>query len=357
MEIYNEESMGFLKKYLNNPSPSGFEREGQKIWVNYIREFVDDIIVDNYGSVVGVINPEADFKVVVEAHADEIGWTVKYISKSGLISVEKLGGSDVQLAPGNRVDIHTKNGIVKGVFGAPAVHVRGKEWKPMINNLSIDVGVLSDKKVDELGIEIGDPITFSEGFSILNGQRFVGRGLDNRIGGWMIAQLARLIKESNKQLPFGLYIVNAVQEEVGKNGAKMISESIKPNIAIVTDVTHDTSTPGINTTTRGDFKITRGPVLTSAPPVQKRLLSMIEEIADENEIKYQKKTAAKITGTDADVFAYSNGGTPTALISLPMRYMHTPVETVSMTDVKRIVNLIYKSLENIDPNVRFNTLD
>lgn len=357
MEIYTEESNEFLHKYLNNPSPSGFEREGQKIWVEYMKDYVDEIIVDNYGSVVGVINPDAERKVVIEAHADEIGWTVKFISKGGLIYVEKLGGSDVQLAPGNMVNIHTKSGVVEGAFGAPAVHVRGKDWKPMINNLFIDVGVLSDTKVEELGIEVGDPITFQGGLNVINNQRFVGRGLDNRIGGFMISQVARLLKENNVVLPFGLYIANAVQEEVGKNGAKMIAESIRPDIAIVTDVTHDTSTPGINPTTRGDFKITRGPVLTSAPPVQKKLLELITEVAEENEIKFQKKTASKITGTDADVFAYSNGGIPTALISLPMRYMHTPVETVSVHDVEKCVDLIYKTLISLDPEMRFNTLD
>jgi len=357
MEIYTEESNSFLHNYLNNPSPSGFERSGQKIWVNYIKEYVDDIIIDNYGSVVGVINPEAERKVVIEAHADEIGWTVKYISAAGLIYVEKLGGSDVQLAPGNMVNIHTKNGVVEGVFGAPAVHVRQKEWKPMINNIFIDVGVLSEKKVNELGIEIGDPITYKTGFSVMNNQRFVGRGLDNRIGGFMIAQVARLLKENNVTLPFGLYITNAVQEEVGKNGAKMIAESIKPDIAIVTDVTHDTTTPGINATMRGEYKITRGPVLTSAPPIQKKLLELVTEVAEKNEIKVQKKTAQKITGTDADVFAYSNGGIPTVLISLPMRYMHTAVETVSTTDVEKCTKLIYETLLSLDPNMRFNTLD
>ncbi|CAG7580138.1 MAG: Putative aminopeptidase YsdC [uncultured marine phage] len=357
MEIYNEESMEFLHKYLNNPSPSGFEREGQKIWVDYIKPFVDEIRVDNYGSVVGVINPEAEHKVVIEAHADEIGWTVKYIATNGLIYVEKLGGSDVALAPGSRVNIHTKNGTVEGVFGAPAVHLRGKDWKPMINTLSIDVGVLKQGKAEELGIEVGDPITFQDGFKVMNGQRFVGRGLDNRIGGFMIAQVARLLKENEVELPFGLYICNAVQEEVGKNGAKMLAESIKPDIAIVTDVTHDTSTPGINTVSRGDFKISRGPVLTSAPPVQKKLLATILETADEHEIKYQKKTAAKVTGTDADVFAYSNGGIPTALISLPMRYMHTAVETVSKYDVDKVTKLIYRTLETLDPETRYNTLD
>jgi len=357
LETYTDQSKEFLIKYLNNPSPSGFEREGQKMWRDYIKQYVDDIIVDNYGTVVGVINPDAERKVVIEAHADEIGWTVKYISKAGLVYVEKLGGSDVQLAPGSRVNIHTREGDVEGVFGFPAVHVRNKDHKPAINNLFIDVGVITAKKVKELGIEVGDPITFATGSNIMNGQRVVGRGLDNRIGGFMIAQVARLLQENDVELPFGLYIVNAVQEEVGKNGAKMIAENIKPDIAIVTDVTHDTSTPGINATSKGDFKISRGPVLTSAPPIQKKLLEFITSIAEDNKIKFQKKTASKVTGTDADSFAYANGGIPTALISLPMRYMHTAVETVSTFDVEKCVKLFYKTLVELDPNMKFNTLD
>jgi putative aminopeptidase FrvX len=355
MEIFDDKSMSFLERYLKNPSPSGFEREGQKIWLDYINPYIDEHIVDSYGSVIGVINPKADYKVVIEAHSDEIGWVVKFISKDGMISVEKLGASDVQCAPGKRVDILTRDGVVNGVFGHTAVHMRSKEHKPMINNLFIDVGCLKASSVEELGICIGDPIVFSEGFSILNDTKFVGRGLDNRIGGFMIAQVARLLKENNNDLDFGLYIVNAVQEEVGKNGAKMVCGNIKPDLAIVTDVTHDTSTPGVPSA-KGDYKITRGPVIPTAPPIQRGLHDHVIAVAEEEEIKFQRKVMPRTTGTDADVFAYENGGRPTVLISLPMRYMHTPVETVSKYDVEKIVKLMYKTILSLNPDINFNKL-
>lgn len=355
-DIFSEENLNFLKKYLDNPSPSGHERIGQKIWVEEIKNYVDEIEVDNYGSVSAIINPGKESRVVLEAHSDEIGWSVKYIAPNGLIYVEKIGGSDVLVTPGQEVNIHTEEGVVKGVFGCTATHIRKTDYVPKINTIFIDVGVLTEKKVREMGIEIGDPITFSSGVNFMT-NRIYGRGLDNRIGGFMLIQVAKMLKENDIELPYTLYLVNAVQEEVGKNGAKMIADSIKPNVAIVTDVTHDTTTPGISTTTKGDFKITRGPVLTHCPLMQRKLLAIIKDIAEENEIKFQKKTGVKVTGTDADVFATSNGGVPTCLISLPMRYMHTTVEMVAKQDVKNTIKLMYLTLLGLTPDIKFNTLD
>lgn len=357
MKIFTEKSEDFLERYLNNPSPSGFERSGQKLWLEYISPYIDNHLVDNYGTVVGVINPEAKFKVALEAHADEIGWTVSFISKDGLIYVDKLGGSDVQIAPAQRVKILTRKGVIEGVFGWTATHIRNRDKVPMVNNIFIDVGVLTAKKVKEMGVEIGDPIVFNDGYKRLNNKRIISRGLDNRIGGFIIAQVAKMLKESKTELPFGVYFINSVQEEVGKNGAKMIAEQIKPNVAIVTDVTHDTSTPGVNPKSKGDFKISRGPVLTQAPPIHKKVLNMLKDIADENEIKYQNKTASKITGTDADEFAYSGGGIPTGLISLPIRYMHQPSEMASTQDVEKIIHLMYHFLQELDPEIEFNSLE
>ena len=354
--LFGEDSLEFLKKYLGNPSPSGHEREGQRIWAKAIKPYVDEIRADNYGNVIATINPGKDSNVVVEAHSDEIGWCVKYISSEGFIFVEKIGGSDVLVAPGKEVNIHTTNGTVKGVFGCTATHIRRSDYVPKINTIFIDVGVLTSNKVKELGIEIGDPITFSSDVSFLE-NRVYGRGLDIRIGGFMLIEIAKMIREENIELPYTLNIVNAVQEEVGKNGAKMIAESLKPCVAIVTDVTHDTSTPLISSPSKGDFKVTRGPVLNHSPLIQKTLLEKVKSIAHDNDIKYQKKASNKVTGTDADVFATSNGGIPTCLISLPMRYMHTPVEMVAKQDIKNTTLLMYLTLINIKPDMTFYDLD
>jgi len=246
--LLNQSSLQFLENYLNNASPTGYESGGQKIWMEYLKPYVDTFITDTYGSVVGVINPDAPYKVVIEGHADEISWYVNYITDNGLIYVIRNGGSDHQIAPSKRVNIHTKKGIVKGVFGWPAIHTRnrGKEEVARIDNLFVDCGCETKEQVENLGVHVGCVITYPDEFMILNEDKFVCRAIDNRLGGFMIAEVARLLKENNKKLPFGLYITNAVQEEVGLRGAEMITQTIQPNVAIITDVCHDTTTPMID---------------------------------------------------------------------------------------------------------------
>lgn len=354
--ILNQQSFDFLEKYLNNASPTGYESEGQKIWMDYLKPYVDEFMTDSYGTAVGIINPETKYKVVIEAHADEISWFVNYISDEGMIYVIRNGGSDHQIATSKRVNIHTDNGIVQGVFGWPAIHTRNKdkETPPKLDNIFIDAGCSSKEEVEALGIHVGCVITYPDEFFVLNKNKFVCRALDNRIGGFMIAEVARLLKENNKKLPFGLYITNSVQEEVGLRGAEMIAERIQPDVAIVTDVTHDTNTPMIEKITEGDLKIGEGPVLAYAPAVQRNLRELLIKTAQEKKIKFQRAASSRATGTDTDAFAYSNAGVPSALISLPLRYMHTTVEMVHQEDVEGVIQLIYESLLKIEDGETFS---
>ena len=355
--ILNESSMAFLERYLNNASPTGYESEGQKIWMNYLTPYVDTFITDTYGSAVGVINPDAPFKVVIEGHADEISWYVNYITDDGLIYVIRNGGSDHQIAPSKRVNIHTKKGIVRGVFGWPAIHTRGRSGKEevaKIETIFIDCGCMTKAEVEALGIHVGCVITYPDEFEILNNDKFVCRAIDNRMGGFMIAEVARLLKENNKTLPFGLYIVNSVQEEIGLRGAEMITQRIKPNVAIVTDVCHDTTTPMIDKKIEGDLKMGNGPVIAYAPATQNILRELIVDTAEANKIPFQRHATSRVTGTDTDAFAYSNGGVASALISLPLRYMHTTVEMVHKQDVEHVIQLIYETLLQLENNHDFS---
>ncbi|MBB4119089.1 MAG: M42 family metallopeptidase [Mesonia hippocampi] len=354
--ILKKSSFEFLEKYLNNASPTGFEAEGQKLWMDYLKPYVDEFYTDTYGTAVGIINPKAAYKVVIEAHSDEISWFVNYITDNGLIYVIRNGGSDHQIATSRKVNIHTKNGIVEGIFGWPAIHTRDRsnEQAPKLENICIDVGCTTKEEVEKLGIHVGCVITYPDQFFILNKDKFVCRALDNRIGGFMIAEVARLLKENKKELPFGLYITNAVQEEVGLRGAEMIAEHIKPNVAIVTDVTHDTSTPMIDKKKEGDVQIGKGPVITYAPAVQNKLRELIIDTAEKKEIPFQRLAASRMTGTDTDAFAYSNSGVASSLISLPLRYMHTTVETVHQKDVENVIKLIYNSLLEIKADDDFS---
>ncbi|MCB0547244.1 MAG: M42 family metallopeptidase [Phaeodactylibacter sp.] len=357
MSVITPKSEAFLKEYLNNASPTGFEAPGQKLWLEYIKPYIDEWHLDNYGTAYGLINPGKDYRVVIEGHADEISWFVHYISDDGFINVVRNGGSDHIIAPSKRVNIHTKKGIVKGVFGWPAIHMRrGEEAVKMVpkpENIFIDVGAKDKDEVLAMGIHVGCVITYEDEMSVLNDRYYVGRALDNRIGGFCIAEVARLLKENNIELPYTLYLVNSVQEEVGLRGAEMVAQSIKPNVAIVTDVTHDTHTPLVSSKRNGDVKSGKGPSVTYAPAVHNKLLNLIIDTAEEKEIPIQREAASRRTGTDTDAFAYSNGGVPSALISLPLRYMHTTVEMAHKEDVSNVIRLIYEVLQKIENGHNF----
>jgi len=354
----NKTSEDFLVKYLNNASPTGFESSGQQIWLDYVKPFTESHFTDKYGTAVGVINPDAPFKVVIEAHADEISWFVNYIDEDGYIYVVRNGGSDHQIAPSKRVNLHTDKGVLKGVFGWPAIHVRDKanEKAPTLKNIFIDVGASSKDEVLEMGIHVGTVITFEDELFKLNNKYWCGRALDNRIGGFMIAEVARRLKENNVKLPFGLYVVNAVQEEIGLRGAEMIAARIKPDVAIITDVCHDTHSPMYDKKLDGDQKAGLGPVLTVGPAVHNNLLKMLMDVADAKKISFQRSASSRSTGTDTDAFAYSNEGVPSALISLPLKYMHTTVETAHEGDIEKVIDLMYEFLIQLPNDHDFSYL-
>lgn len=359
--VITNESFEFLKKYINNPSPVGFEASGQKLWLDYLKPYTDTSFSDPYGTAVGVINPDHPFKVVIEAHADEISWFVNYITPEGLLYLKRNGGVDHQIAPGSRVLIHGRNGLVKAVFGWPAIHTRihntdNKEPNPKVDNLFLDCGARSKKEVEDLGIHIGCVVTYQDGFDELANDFYIGRAFDNRIGGFMIAEVARLLKENNQTLPYGLYIVNSVQEEIGLRGAEMIARRIKPNIAVVTDVTHDTSTPMINKIIEGECVCGKGPSLAYGPAVHNKLLNIVRDVAEKSNIPVQYRAVSRSTGTDTESFAYAHEGCPSVLISIPLRYMHTTVEMLHKSDIEETIRLMYETLLTLNQDTDLNYL-
>ncbi|MBK9107751.1 MAG: M42 family metallopeptidase [Saprospiraceae bacterium] len=356
MKIISKSSEDFLYKYLNNPSPTGHESEGQKIWLQYIKPYLNAWSLDSYGTLYGIVNPNKPFRVVIEGHSDEISWMVNYITDDGFIYVIRNGGIDQSIAPSKRVIIHTPKGKVRGVFGWPAIHTRkGNDTNltATLENIFIDVGAKDKAEVENMGIHVGCCITYEDELFKLNDKFYTGRALDNRIGGFCIAEVARLLKKNKVKLPYSLYIVNSVQEEIGLRGAEMIAQTIKPNLAIVTDVTHDTHTPMLKTKEQGSIKCGLGPVLCYAPPVHNIFQNLVIKTAEKNKIPFQRNAASRTTGTDTDAFAYSNGGVPSVLISVPLRYMHTTVETASIEDIENVIRLIYEVLLTINPKQSF----
>jgi putative aminopeptidase FrvX len=305
-----------------------------------------------------VINPSNPFKVVLEAHVDEISWFVNYITNEGLMYLKRNGGVDHQIAPGQRVWIHGKDGPVKAVFGWPAIHTRignsDKEQVPKVENLFLDCGARNKKEIEDLGIHVGAVVTYQDGFDELAYDYFIGRAFDNRIGGFMIAEVARLLKDNKQKLPFCLNIVNAVQEEIGLRGAEMIARRIKPNIAIITDVTHDTGTPMINKMVEGDTSCGKGPSLSYGPAVHNKLLKLVQDVAQKADIPIQLRAVSRSTGTDTDSFAYANDGCPSVLISIPLRYMHTTVEMLHRNDVEQTIRLMYETILSLSPKTNLS---
>lgn len=352
----DQTSRDFLYRYLNNTAPTGFEKSGQDIWLEYLKPYIDDTITDAYGTAVGVINPGKDYKVVLEAHADEISWWVHYITDDGYIYVQRNGGSDTMIAPSMRVNIHTDKGTVPGVFGWPAIHVRNrqKEKTPSLENICIDCGCESKEEVEEMGIHVGCVVTFADELTELNDKFVTGRALDNRIGGFMIAEVARRLRQNKDEIDYTLYIVNSVQEEVGLNGARMIAERLKPDVALVTDVTHDTYSPQYNKIKQGDTKCGRGPSVTYAPAVHNNVLKFLLACAKEKDIAIQRQVSARATGTDTDAFAFSNMGVPSSLVSLPLKYMHTTVEMAHKDDIERVIQLMHAFASKIKAGHNFS---
>ncbi|MBV6479977.1 MAG: putative aminopeptidase YsdC [Ignavibacteria bacterium] len=349
-----KESREFLEKYLNNASPTGNETRGQEIWLEYITPYIDNYITDIYGTVAGALNPDKDYKVVIEAHADEISWVVNYITEDGYIYVIRNGGMDHQIAPSKRVNIHTKKGIVKAVIGWPSIGVREKDNnQPSLKNIVLDCGCKTRKETESLGVNIGCKVTYTEELMMLNNTYFTGRALDNRIGGFIIAEVLRMLKEKKAKLNYALYAVNAVQEEIGLKGAEMISRRLKPDVAIITDATHDTQSPHYDKKFTGDISCGKGPVITSSPPVQNNLREMLINTARKKKIPFQLKATPFFTNTDTEAFAYSNEGVASALISFPLKYMHTTVECVHKDDIENSIKLIYEFLISLKSGYDF----
>jgi putative aminopeptidase FrvX len=336
-----EESLSFLKTLVNTPSPVGHEARGQRVWMDYAAQFADTTYSDSYGNCVAVLNKGGSPRLMLAGHADEIGLTVNYIDSDGFIYVRKLGGVDAAIIKAQRVVIHTRNGPVKGVVGNVAPHLtKGDDGKPpKIHDLFIDIGVRNAKETAKL-VQIGDPITLSDEFDLLRGDLAVARAFDNRIGTFAVAETLRLLGGSKGKLKAEVCAVSNIQEEVGLLGARQIAYSLKPDVALVVDVTHATDFPTVSKTQHGNVKIGAGPTITHGGSNHPEVVLRIEQVAKTKKIPLQHEAMSSSSGTDADAIFWTRGGIPSALISLPNRYMHSPVELVSLKDLEKIPELM-----------------
>jgi putative aminopeptidase FrvX len=337
-----DESLKFLEKLLNTPSPSGHEARGQRVWLDYASKWADDTYSDAYGNCVATLNKGGSPRIMLAGHADEIGMTVNFVNKEGFIYVRKLGGVDPAITKAQRVVIHSRNGPVKGVVGNVAPHLTkqdGERKMPKIEELFIDIGARNRAEALQI-VQIGDAITLADQFELLRNDLAVSRAFDNRIGTFSVAETLRLLSDKKKKIKAEICAVSNIMEEVGLLGARQIAYSLKPDVAIVVDVTHATDYPTVNQCQHGDVKIGKGPTLTHGGCNHPEVVARIEQVASEQKIHLQHEAMSASSGTDTDVIFWTRGGIPSALISLPNRYMHSPVEVISLRDLEQIPQLM-----------------
>jgi endoglucanase len=358
--MFDETEKDFLEELLVTPSPTGFESAGQQVWTEYVDDFADSVESDAYGSAYAKLNTSYDVTtIMLEAHCDEIGMIVQHITDDGYIFINKLGGSDSTIARAKRVNIHARNGIVSGVTGNTAIHLQDKKngggEQPKWKDIYVDIGVSSREEALKL-VQVGDPITYADEYDYLSDEIISGRALDNRIGGFMIAQVLKRLNERRGDLKVNVVALNSVQEEVGGYGARMMSYRIDPDAALVTDVTHATDTPGIDQKEHGLVKLGKGPSIQHGGANHPQMVEFIEDVAGKSEIKLQHEATSVRTGTDTDSIFYQKTGIPSALVSLPLRYMHSPVETASFRDIESLIELMTKAVLSMAPDQTFHVL-
>jgi len=356
--MLDKESQSLLEELIITPSPTGYEKMGQSVWKEYVSKYADAVESDAYGSALARITTSSDVAtVMIEAHADEIGMVVQHISDKGFITLNKLGGSDSTIARGKRVFIHNKTGRVTGVVGNTAIHLQdnknGGGKQPAWKDIFVDIGVSSKEEALEM-VQVGDPVTYTDDLEFLNDDIITGRALDNRIGSFAIAQVMRNLKKKKKDLRVNVLALNSVQEEVGGFGARMMSFRHMPDAAIVTDVTHATDTPGINNKEHGTIKLGEGPSVQHGGANHPGVVELIEKTAEKQKIDIQHEATSIRTGTDTDSIFYQRTGIPSALISLPLRYMHSPVETASVTDLENLIQLMTETVLAMEPDQEFS---
>lgn len=339
-----DESLTFLRTLLNTPSPPGHEVRGQRVWLQYVRQYADETYTDAHGNAVAVLNKGGSPRLMLAGHADEIAMAVNYIDEKGYVYVRKLGGVDPAITKAQRVTIHTKAGPVKGVVGNVAPHLSREDGDkdkkpPKIHDLFIDIGVNSRFAAQEL-VRVGDPITLNDEFELLRNDLAIARGFDNRIGTFSVAETLRLLAPERGRLKAEVNAVSNIMEEVGLFGARQIAYALKPDIALVVDVTHATDYPTVNKPQHGDILIGKGPTLTHGVACHPAVVDRLERVAEEQKISIQHEAVSASSGTDTDVIFWTRGGIPSALVSLPNRYMHSPVELVSLSDLERIPELL-----------------
>ena len=349
------ESLDFLKEIVNTPSPSGYEERAAEVYRLYTRSFSDTVTTDVHGNVAAILNPGAGMKIMLAGHMDEIGFIIHYISEDGLLYFSGIGGHDSVIPVGQRVWIHGSE-KVPGVIGRKAIHLLDddeRKKKPELRDMWIDVGASSRAEVEAV-IQLGDVATFQAEFEHLMGDRATARGFDNKMGSFIVAEALRLLKEEGGLDPeVGVYAVATVQEEIGLRGARTSSFSIAAQSGLAVDVNHAIDYPGVSKTRYGTLDIGKGPSVMRGANANPNVFRLIREAATRDGIPYQVDVAPGGTGTDGNAMQISGGGMAVGILGVALRYMHTPCEVLSLTDVENCAKLMAAYCRSVTPTTDF----
>ncbi|WP_010094980.1 M20/M25/M40 family metallo-hydrolase [Ornithinibacillus scapharcae] len=344
----------FLLELLRTPSPSSDEVQIQRKMLAYYKEFADDVLTDNAGNVIGVLNPEASFKVLLAGHCDEIALVINRIDENGFLHFDKMGGINPKAAVGMKATVLGYGKTVTGVIGVNAQHHGGLKNDFDLDDLFIDCGFRTKGEAEQY-VQIGDLVVYKTEPEILLDRYVSGRGLDNRTGAFIVAEVLRQLKK--KGCKVGVYAASTVNEETNMGGAYFAAAGVEPTMAIACDVTFATDYPGVNKNKYGDVRLEKGPVLAKGAPINRKINDLLENTAKKLQMDVQYELTPRHTGTDADKMRYTGRGVPVSLVSLPLRYMHSPVETASLDDIDQEINLLVEMISNLTGEESLNPLD
>ncbi len=352
-----KDSLKFLEKLLDAPSPSGYEQPAQRIFRDYVAPFCDELTTDVMGNVFGRISGKGKNlpRVMIVGHTDEIGLQVKYIDDKGFLYFAAVGGVDAHLTPGKRVNVHTSAGPLPGVIGKKPIHLmdnKDRETVVKLESQYIDIGAQDKKEAQKL-VRVGDAVTFESAFTRLQGDRVASRGFDDKAGCFVVAEVLRLVAASAGKLSIDLYGVSSVQEEIGLRGGTTSCYTINPDVGICVEVDFATDQPDVEKKHNGEVALGKGPILARGANINPHLFELLSKTAEKEKISIQHTATPRATGTDANVMQISRGGVATALVKIPLRYMHTPVETVSLADLENAARLIVAALASISSREEF----
>lgn len=338
MEITKE---NILKDLLMTPSPSGSEQPIIKKMAMFLKDYIDELTIDNYGNLIALkYGANSNKKLMLAAHADEVGMMVTHIDNNGFLSFQEIGGIDTNLLPGQRVEIHNYQGVVTGIIGKKPIHLQDRDAKAKdydAEDLWIDIAA-KDKEEAESKVEVGDYITYQTQPVVLQHDVWTSKALDDKVGLLTLVEVAKAL--DGKQPAMDVYFVASVQEELGARGVRTAALGINPDYGIAIDVTHATDYPTCSPQKSGEIKVGNGIVIAKGPNINKTIGRKLIDLAKQQNIKYQIEPIARPTGTDANFMQVSGTGVKTALLSIPCRYMHSPNEIVSLVDVNEGVRLL-----------------